>query len=98
MVTFIQFGRHHHAEDQVNRFAIRRVEVDRFRQLDQCSVAGFDAGHPRADLLRMGAMYAFRCDKLPKELHSARLVDYAADRLKDMAPMHKWCVKLLGWL
>lgn len=59
---------------------------------------GFAADHPRAELLRNGAMYAWRCDKLPKELHSAKLADYAVDRLKDMAPVHKWCVQMLGRL
>lgn len=59
---------------------------------------GFDADHPRAGLLRMDAIYAFCCDKLPKELHNARLVDYAFARLRDMAPLHKWCVKLLARL
>jgi len=82
------------ARTQVEQRGDYRFPEPEYKQVPR----GFDAGHPRADLLRMGAMYAFRCDKLPKELHSARLVDYAADRLKDMAPMHKWCVKLLGWL
>ena len=59
---------------------------------------GFDADHPRADLLRNKAMLAWRCDQLPPELHSAKLLDYAYARLKDMAPVHKWCVEMLAGL
>jgi uncharacterized protein (TIGR02453 family) len=59
---------------------------------------GFDAGHARADLLRNNAMFAFSCEKHPKELGSAKLLDYAYARLKDMAPVHKWCVRILAGL
>jgi uncharacterized protein (TIGR02453 family) len=80
------------AMTQVEKRGDYRFPEPEYKQVPR----GFSAEHPRADLLRMAALYAFRCDKLPKELGSASLVDYAYARLKDMAPVHKWCVKLLG--
>ena len=58
--------------------------------------AGFDAGHPSADLLRHRGLWAGFETKVPEELFSARLVDYCLERFAPAAPLHRWLVKVLG--
>ncbi len=56
---------------------------------------GFDADHPRAALLRHGGMHVWFETKVPEEVFSEALPDYAYEHYKRLAPLHKWCVKLL---
>jgi uncharacterized protein (TIGR02453 family) len=61
---------------------------------------GFPADHPRADLLRHDRLYLFQESPLPTELGSPALVDWCAQRFKDMLPLHKWLlefVRKVGW-
>jgi uncharacterized protein (TIGR02453 family) len=51
---------------------------------------GIDEGHPRASLLKHSALYVGSEGKHPKELGSARLIDYVAKRYAAMAPLHEW--------
>jgi uncharacterized protein (TIGR02453 family) len=56
---------------------------------------GFPQDHPRADLLRYQALYAFSETALPKELTSAKVLDYAEQRWAKMVPVHAWLVDLI---
>ncbi len=58
--------------------------------------AGFDPGHPNADLLKHKGLYAGFEAKLPEELYSARLIDYCLERFAPAVPLHRWLMKLFG--
>src|SRR5262252_5077266 len=52
--------------------------------------AGAPADHPRAALLRHGGLSAGWEGKPPRELGSARFVDFAAAHFAALAPLHRW--------
>lgn len=68
------------------------VEGDRSKRVP----AGFDPGHPNADLLKHKGLYASFSTKVPEEFYSARLVDYCFERLTPIAPLHRWLMKLFN--
>jgi uncharacterized protein (TIGR02453 family) len=51
---------------------------------------GVPDDHPRAALLKHGALFAGWEGKHPKELGSAKLVDFAAKHYAAIAPLHAW--------
>ncbi|MBW2529538.1 MAG: DUF2461 domain-containing protein [Deltaproteobacteria bacterium] len=55
---------------------------------------GFDADHPRADLLRHGGIYLGFTQKLPPELTSPKLVDWCLKHYRPMASFQRWLVQL----
>lgn len=55
---------------------------------------GIVADHPRAALLRHRGLYATWEDKHPKELGSARFVDFAVAHFGRMVPVHAWLAGL----
>jgi uncharacterized protein (TIGR02453 family) len=55
---------------------------------------GFESDHPRAELLKHAGLYAGRETKPPRELKSARFVDYCAELYRGTLPVHEWLVKL----
>jgi len=58
--------------------------------------AGFDPGHPNAELLKHKGLYTGFETKLPPELYSARLVDYCLERFEPVVPLNRWLMKLYG--
>ena len=56
--------------------------------------AGFDPGHPNAELLKLKGLYASFETKVPGEFYSARLVDYCYERFEPIVPLHRWLMKL----
>jgi uncharacterized protein (TIGR02453 family) len=50
----------------------------------------FDADHPRANLLRHGALYVSGDWKLPRSASGPGFVGWAAERLERMAPVERW--------
>jgi uncharacterized protein (TIGR02453 family) len=57
---------------------------------------GLAADHPRADLLRHGALYVSGDWDLPAEVSSASFAPWVAERLEHMAPVERWLTKTLG--
>ncbi len=55
---------------------------------------GFDADHPRADLLRFNTLYVSSPGIEPAVLASASLVDAVMDECEKMAPLQQWLVKV----
>jgi len=58
--------------------------------------AGFDPGHPNAELLKHKGLYAGVETKVPEEFYSARLVDYCFARFEPLVPLNRWLMKLYG--
>jgi uncharacterized protein (TIGR02453 family) len=58
--------------------------------------AGFDPGHPNAELLKHNGLYSGWEGKIPEEFYSARLVDYCFERYEPLFPLHRWLVKVAG--
>ena len=56
--------------------------------------AGFDTGHPNAELLKHKGLYAGHETKIPEEFFSARLVEYCFERFEPILPLHRWLMKL----
>ncbi|HEX2105124.1 MAG TPA: DUF2461 domain-containing protein [Solirubrobacteraceae bacterium] len=56
---------------------------------------GFDADHPRADLLRHNALYVSGEWDLPAEASDASFAPWVAERLERMAPVARWLTKVL---
>ena len=55
---------------------------------------GYDANHPRADLLRYGGLFVAVTEDIPDALHSADLVEYCASRFTAMGPVLAWLLEL----
>jgi len=58
--------------------------------------AGFDPGHPNAELLKHNGLWVGFEAKIPEEFYSAQLVDYCFERYEPLVPLHRWLVKLAG--
>jgi uncharacterized protein (TIGR02453 family) len=58
---------------------------------------GFDADHPRAELLRHGALYVSGEWKLPRAASGPGFVGWVADRLEQIAPVERWLTTALPW-
>jgi uncharacterized protein (TIGR02453 family) len=56
--------------------------------------AGFDPGHPNAELLKHKGLYAGIEEKIPRELYSAKLVDHCLERFEPIVPLNRWLMKL----
>jgi len=56
---------------------------------------GFDAEHKRGELLKHAGVHVWFEAKVPQEIYSADFLDYALAHYKRLAPLHKWCVKML---
>jgi uncharacterized protein (TIGR02453 family) len=55
---------------------------------------GYDADHPRSDLLRYGGLFVAVTEDTPDALHSAALLDYCATRYAAMAPVLAWLLEV----
>ncbi|MGH7496295.1 MAG: DUF2461 domain-containing protein [bacterium] len=55
----------------------------------------YDPEHPNAALLLHNGLHAGIENKIPKEFYSAKLLDYCYARYQEMAPLHKWLVKVM---
>jgi uncharacterized protein (TIGR02453 family) len=58
--------------------------------------AGFDPGHPNAELLKHKGLYASFEMKVPDAFFSAGFVEYCHERFAPVAPLHRWLMKLFG--
>ncbi len=58
--------------------------------------AGFDPGHPNAELLKNKGLYAGYETRIPDEFYSAELIDYCLERFEPLLPLHRWLMKLFG--
>jgi uncharacterized protein (TIGR02453 family) len=56
--------------------------------------AGFDPGHPNAELLKHDGLYTGIETRIPEEFFSARLIDYCYERFEPLVPLHRWLMKL----
>ncbi len=57
---------------------------------------GYDPEHPRAELLKYKGLHAGFEVKVPRQLHSPKLVDYCFERWSKLAPLHFWLLKMLA--
>ncbi len=57
---------------------------------------GYDPEHPRAELLKNKGLVAGYPEAPPKALHSADLVEHCLERYRQLAPLHRWLVKMLS--
>jgi len=57
----------------------------------------FDSDHPRAELLRHGALYVSGKWKLPRAASGPGFVGWVADRLEQIAPVERWLTATLPW-
>ena len=56
---------------------------------------GYDAEHPRADLLRYNGLWAHATDPVnPAVIVTPQLVEVCLEHCRDMAPLHHWLVKV----
>jgi uncharacterized protein (TIGR02453 family) len=58
--------------------------------------AGFDADHPRADLLRHDSLYAGIELTVPPEVHTAKFPRFCAAHYRKLAPLNDWLLELLS--
>ncbi len=58
--------------------------------------AGFDPGHPNAELLKHNGLYGGVEAKIPEEFFSAGLVDYCFEQYEPLAPLYRWLTKLIA--
>ena len=58
---------------------------------------GFDADHPRADLLRHNALHVWIEEPLPPEVHTDDFVDFCCERFRRVSPVQRWILDLRDW-
>ena len=58
--------------------------------------AGYDPGHPSAELLKHNGLWVGYETKIPVEFYSARLVDYCFECYQPLVPLHRWLMKWAG--
>jgi uncharacterized protein (TIGR02453 family) len=58
--------------------------------------AGFDPGHPNAELLKHKGLYAGVEEKIPREFYSGKLIDHCLERFEPIVPLNRWLMKLFG--
>ena len=59
--------------------------------------SGYDADHPRADLLRYNGLWAHKADAVDAALITRpRLVEACLEHCRNLAPLHRWLVKVGG--
>ena len=58
--------------------------------------AGYEADHPRADLLRFAGLYAHPTAIEGQYLTSPALVEVCYDHLSEMAPVYDWLARYVG--
>lgn len=58
--------------------------------------AGFDPGHPNAELLKHKGLYAGFEARVPPEFYGPEFVDYCFERFAPVVPLHRWLMKLFG--
>lgn len=78
------------------------AELDRLVVARAADVAGdqvknvptpFDADHPRADLLRHTGFQVRFVEPLPTSIGNGEFVDWCAERLDALLPVHRWLVE-----
>jgi uncharacterized protein (TIGR02453 family) len=55
---------------------------------------GYDPDHPRARWLKYGGLWAYKNFKEPEVLQKPEFVDRCFDVAQDLAPLHRWMVKV----
>lgn len=58
------------------------------------SPRGYQAEGIAAELLLHNGLYAAHEVDIPKELHSAKILDYCFEVFNEMAPIHRWLVEM----
>jgi uncharacterized protein (TIGR02453 family) len=98
-------GRYRKAVVDPRRGAEIAKIVAALRRIPGCTVegshykrvpAGFDPGHPNAELLKHKGLYASFEMKVPDEFFSAGFVEYCYERFAPAAPLHRWLMRLFG--
>ena len=57
---------------------------------------GYDADHPRADLLKYAALYAYPPEVSIADVQTPAVMDICVGHFEALAPLHRWLVKALG--
>lgn len=57
---------------------------------------GYDGAHKNAEFLLHNGLASMREVKIPEELYSKAIIDYAFYHFKNMSPLHKWLRKALA--
>ena len=57
---------------------------------------GYDADHPRAELLKYAAFYAYPPEVSIADVQTPAVVDICVAHFETLAPLHRWLVKALG--
>ncbi|MBM3298578.1 MAG: DUF2461 family protein, partial [Deltaproteobacteria bacterium] len=57
---------------------------------------GYDKNHQNAALLLHNGLTAAFTTPIPQELYSKEILDYAFEKFKDMSPIHKWLLDMIG--
>jgi uncharacterized protein (TIGR02453 family) len=58
--------------------------------------AGYDASHPNAGLLLHNGLHVWRETAIPEEFFTPGLVEYCFEKMKPLAPLHRWLVALMS--
>lgn len=66
------------------------IDGDQYKRIPK----GYDPEHPRGDLLRYKGIFVKTPSISPAVLSSSDLIDVCLQHCKNMAPLHKWLVKL----
>ncbi|MHA2020733.1 MAG: DUF2461 domain-containing protein [Candidatus Thorarchaeota archaeon] len=80
------------AIEKVKSFKGYKIGGEHYKRVPR----GYDADHPRADLLRFNALYVSSPRMPASVLEKPELVDVCFEHIQRMVPIHEWLLKLLG--
>jgi hypothetical protein len=57
---------------------------------------GYDSDHKNAELLLYNGLTGAFATDIPEEFYTEKLIEYCFDRYKDMSPIQKWLLDMIG--
>lgn len=74
----------------LNASAPYRVDGERYKRVPQ----GYEADHPRAELLKYKGLHAEAVDLDPGMIHAAEFASTCLEHCQKMLPLHSWLVRI----
>lgn len=80
------------ALEQVKRKGEYSIGVKHYKKTPR----GYDSGHENAELLLYNGLSGALMRDIPDEFYTEKLIDYCFEKFKDMSPIQKWLLDMIG--
>jgi hypothetical protein len=80
------------ALEQVQRKGEYSIGVKHYKRTPR----GYDSDHENAELLLYNGLAGAFTTDIPDEVYTEKLIDYCFQKYKDMSPIQKWLLDMIG--